>query len=644
MRTKKLIPAELGRLWPLVRAVLAAVMLVGLTFAGPVQAQDGVTVSVGDYQVSRGDVFTVTVEIEDAEDIAAYLVEIGFDPDVVEVQSVTVGDFLGADPWQAVAGFDNDAGTVSAQVALEPPYAEGGVDGDGVLAEIEMEAVGRGVSALAFARAQLQDGDGTIVDPTMDPGEVVSKAAMEVAPAHPEEAVALGTFTEMVMIRGAADMAGYDFTLRSSNPAVVAITEVELGPFLEDNSTLEAQFDATVAADGSQATVQVAGTPPGVDPVAGADGDGVIAIVHLNALTVGEAELTLEDRLVYDTAAVTEVPEALNGLVYVSDITVSVKPEETLVFVGMEFDVDIHVDDGAEGLEGYRFTFAYDPTVLSFLGVEDTGFLDGPVQTDLDGPEDGELTFQVSQVPPEGDMPDGPGDLATLSFEAIGEGTSDLDLEDAEVGVPLLTPAATVDGTATAEICEAPEITDLTATPDPAAVGATVQFDATATGSELPGYPLVYTWDFGDGSPQVEGSDSATHVYDAAGTYTAELTVENWCGTATKEVTVTVCEPVEITDVLFDTPVKVNQETEFTAQVTGTPPFGYTWDFGDGTQIGPAADNPVSHTYTEAGTYMLTVVAGNCSLTDPFTDTLTVSVTVEPYMIYMPIIARNYAP
>jgi PKD repeat protein len=649
VRTKKLIPAELGRAWSLVRATLAVVMLVGLTFAGPVVAQDGVTVSVGDYEVSRGDIFTVTLEIKDADDIAAYLVEVGFDPTVVEVQSVTAGDFLGADPWRAVTTFDNEAGTLKADVALEPPYPEGGVDGDGVLAEIVMKAVGRGISALNFTRATLQDGSGTILDPELDPGTVTSRAAMEVAPAHPEQVVALGSFTEMVMIRGGEDLAGYRFTLRSSNPAVVAIEDVELGPFLEENSELTAQFNKTVDPAGDEATVQVAGVPPGEEPVDGASGDGVIAIVHLNALAVGEAALTLDNRLTYDSDAVEEVPEALNGLVHVSDVEMSVKPEETLRFVGQTFEVDIHVDDGAEGLEGYRFTLAYAPTILRFVSVEDTGFLDGPVAANLTGPEDGEFTFQVAQVPPSGATPDGPGDLATITFEAVGEGTSELHFVSGEVGVPLLTPASTVDGEATAEICEEPEISALTATPNPAEVGETVQFDATVTGSEIPSEPMVRTWDFGDGSPTEEGSDSATHVYDAAGTYTATLTVDNWCGSAEREVVVEIlppCQAVDVLDILFDTPVKVNDEVQFTAVVTGTPPIGFSWDFdSDGTpEMEDIGLITASHTYTETGSYMVTVLAGNCSVTDPFTDTMTKPITVEAYMLFLPIIAKDYVP
>jgi len=42
---------------------------------------------------------------------------------------------------------------------------------------------------------------------------------------------------------------------------------------------------------------------------------------------------------------------------------------------------------------------------------------------------------------------------------------------------------------------------------------------------------VIYTFDFGDGSPAVSGSSpTADHTYPAAGTYTVTLTVEDGSG------------------------------------------------------------------------------------------------------------------
>jgi hypothetical protein len=335
------------------------------------------------------------------------------------------------------------------------------------------------------------------------------------------------------------DLAGYEFTLKSSDPTVVAIEDIELGPFLEDQSELVAQVYKTVAA--GEANFQVAGTPPGADPVDGATGDGVIAIVHLNALTEGDSMLTLEEPMLYDTAAVEEVPGALDALVHVTDVEMSVLPADTLLFVTQEFDVDIHVDEDAEDLASYKFSLDWDPQYFTVTEVVDTGFLGGVATTNLTkDAEAGTLTFEAFLAPPVDPKPDGPGDLATVTFLAIGEGTSTLDLHDGLIySGSLEVPAVTVDGEATAILCVPAEVTALTATPNPVMVGETVVFSATVTGSEIPAHPMVYTWDFDDGSPPETGTASATHVYDDWGSVTPSLTA-NWCGTDEEEVALTV--------------------------------------------------------------------------------------------------------
>ena len=62
----------------------------------------------------------------------------------------------------------------------------------------------------------------------------------------------------------------------------------------------------------------------------------------------------------------------------------------------------------------------------------------------------------------------------------------------------------------------------------------------------------------------------------------------------------------------------------------------YLWDFGDG--ITSTLENPV-HAFAAAGTYTVTLTAtGICGM-----DTVQQTLTVPPsYMIYLPIIAKNY--
>lgn len=69
----------------------------------------------------------------------------------------------------------------------------------------------------------------------------------------------------------------------------------------------------------------------------------------------------------------------------------------------------------------------------------------------------------------------------------------------------------------------------------------------------------------------------------------------------------TCCEPPAGVSFTFDpTSPLTGQPVDFTAAVlTGTAPFTYSWNFGDGSAIGYG--NPVTHTYAEAVTYNVTL-------------------------------------
>ena len=126
--------------------------------------------------------------------------------------------------------------------------------------------------------------------------------------------------------------------------------------------------------------------------------------------------------------------------------------------------------------------------------------------------------------------------------------------------------------------------------------------------------PVEFRWNFGDGTTAT--GEVATHSFSTAGTYTVNFTASNQGGrgTSTRSCTVTVVRPPEPAEIVtvnaspqnFD----VCQPTtvQFSANVRGDTPIDYAWDFGDG-ETGTGA-NP-THTYSEAGTYTVTLTASN---------------------------------
>jgi PKD repeat protein len=163
-------------------------------------------------------------------------------------------------------------------------------------------------------------------------------------------------------------------------------------------------------------------------------------------------------------------------------------------------------------------------------------------------------------------------------------------------------------------------------TPDPSNINVFVTAEG-CVGDEvifvfIPAGLGAITWDFGDGTSSsvvnpvfVQGLanvDVTTHGYSAPGTYWATYTLTNSCGnTVTDSVQVTIGSAGTVfnigVDMLMNESQTVCQETpvEFMAIGAGT----YIWDFGDGSGqlVTYASLSPVYHTYTDAGSYTVTL-------------------------------------
>ncbi len=154
-----------------------------------------------------------------------------------------------------------------------------------------------------------------------------------------------------------------------------------------------------------------------------------------------------------------------------------------------------------------------------------------------------------------------------------------------------------------------------------ATFAATVNADATQ--------PVSVTWDFGDGA--TASGLTATHIYEQAGTFTATVAADNGRGASTATCMVTVVPACTAAEIVTMTASTMNPDTHtevrFNANVQGTAPVTYRWDFGDGATSTEA--NP-SHTFARAGTYTVTLEATNCGGTVSRTMTVTVTPWENP--------------
>ena len=188
----------------------------------------------------------------------------------------------------------------------------------------------------------------------------------------------------------------------------------------------------------------------------------------------------------------------------------------------------------------------------------------------------------------------------------------------------------------------------------PASGTAPLQVTADASGSTAGSSPISsYSFNFGDGTtvgPQ--SGPTANHTYQSAGSYTVTVTAtdsNNLTSQATKSVTVSAQQATGPTAALSVSPASGTAPLQVTADASGStagssPISSYSFNFGDGTTVGPQSGPTANHTYQSAGSYTVTVTATDSNnLTSQATKSVTVSAQQTSPAQYVNQIATNYS-
>lgn len=126
-----------------------------------------------------------------------------------------------------------------------------------------------------------------------------------------------------------------------------------------------------------------------------------------------------------------------------------------------------------------------------------------------------------------------------------------------------------------------------------------------------------YVWTFGDG--QISKEKNPVHTYAKAGTYNVQLTATNITKSNTYSQNVTISQ-AEVTPTAKFSYTKNGLTVTFSNSSTNAQ--SYKWEFGDGQTS--TANNP-SHTYSNYGTYNVTLTAINGSKTNTTSQNITLT-------------------
>jgi PKD repeat protein len=176
----------------------------------------------------------------------------------------------------------------------------------------------------------------------------------------------------------------------------------------------------------------------------------------------------------------------------------------------------------------------------------------------------------------------------------------------------------------------------LTVSPSSGRPPLAVTADA-STSTDTDATPIAsYRFDFGDGAVVGPQSNAlATHTYTAAGSYTIKVTATDTVGNASSSASASVVVDA-LTAKLTTTPssgtapLAVTADASASSDTDATPIASYTFDFGDGTVVGPQSGATAKHTYPGAGSFSVTVtVVDSGAFSSSATSTVAVSGTTS---------------
>lgn len=144
------------------------------------------------------------------------------------------------------------------------------------------------------------------------------------------------------------------------------------------------------------------------------------------------------------------------------------------------------------------------------------------------------------------------------------------------------------------------------------------------------------TWTWGDNTstinPKTNQASTVTHAYASPGIRTVRLTATNFAGQSTfTEQTVSVPSGTFQAGFSHESNyLSINVDASSSIAPSNAPIDTYAWNWGDGTTTAANASKYASHTYTNPGTYNVTLTIHTASVNRTDTEVKAIAVTAPP--------------
>ena len=385
-----------------------AAAIIGSLAIPSVAAEGTVNASVNaPAYVEEGEIFDVTIDVDNITDFNSGQFDLSFDSSVVNVTTVVDGRLDSKTIPVKWVFMDKD----TIRVILEIRGLTG-VSGAGNLAKIRFGVIGnRGDrSVLDISEGLLVDTEaGEIIAEWIDDEAIVGPIPVKVGVNAPEMVKAGETFNANIDVDSITDFNSGQFDL-SFDSSVVNVTAVADGCL--DGKTIPVEWEF-MDKDTLRVILEI-------QEIAGVSGAGNLAKIRFEAVGKGgdRSVLDISRGMLVNTEA-EEIPvEWIDDEVIVGPIPVKANAPE-MVKAGETFNASIDVDSITDFNSG-QFDLSFDSSVVNVTAVAD-GCLDGktiPVEWEFMDKDTLRVILEIQEIA----GVSGAGNLAKIRFEAVGKG------------------------------------------------------------------------------------------------------------------------------------------------------------------------------------------------------------------------------